>query len=130
MANNRVSATEQSVADLETRLLDIGIAILRAQKDLNDTDRNLLALDSDRTADLTTERQEVDAQIADLRIQIQTQQSLMTDAVLLGASGGTDLISHQYVIIRDGAELDATDVTALQPGDVVKVVLLVTPPQE
>lgn len=129
-ANTRVSATEQSVADLETRLLDIGTAILRTQKDINDTDRNLLALDSDRTADLTTERQEVDAQIADLRTQISTQQALMTDAVLLGASASSELIDHEYIIIRDGAELEATDVTALQPGDVVKVVLLITPPRE
>lgn len=129
-ANNRVSAIAQTVADLETRLLDIGIAILRAQKDINDTDRNLLSLGSNRTADLTTERQQVDAQIADLRGQVATQQSLMTDALLMGASGASDLIDHKYVIIRDGAEIEATDVTALQPGDVVKVVLLITPPKE
>jgi exopolysaccharide production protein ExoF len=126
-ANTRVSAIEQQVADLETRLLDIGVAILRTQKDINDTDRNLLALGSNRTADLTTERQQVDAQIADLRTQIATQQSLMADALLQGG-GASDLIEHQYVIIRDGAELQATDVTALQPGDVIKVVLLITPP--
>lgn len=129
-ANTRVSSTEQLVADLETRLLDIGVAILRTQKDINDTDRSLLALGSNRTADLTTERQQVDAQIADLRTQIATQQSLMTDALLQGASGASDLIDHQYIIIRDGAELQATDVTALQPGDVVKVVLLITPPED
>ncbi|UJW87443.1 polysaccharide biosynthesis/export family protein [Devosia sp. SL43] len=129
-ANTRVSSTEQMVADLETRLLDIGVAILRTQKDINDTDRSLLALGGNRTADLTTERQQVDAQIADLRTQIATQQSLMADALLQGASGGSDLVDHQYIIIRDGAELQATDVTALQPGDVVKVVLLITQPED
>jgi len=126
-ANNRVSAIEATVADLETRLLDIGVAILRTQKDINDTDRSLLALDSNRIADLTTERQKVSAQIADLTTQIATQQSLIADALVLGAGAG-ELVTHQYLIIRDGAELPATEVTAVQPGDVIKVELLINPP--
>jgi exopolysaccharide production protein ExoF len=123
-ANTRVSAIEGNVAELETRLLDIGTAILRAQQSISDTTRNLAALDNDRTADLTAELQQVDGQIDELNVQINTQQALMTDAVILGAELDAEQeqrVAYGYTIVRGETENSGTQTTELQPGDVVKV---------
>jgi chromosome segregation ATPase len=123
-ANTRVSAIEQNVAELETRLLDIGTAILRAQQSISDTDRNLAALDNDRTAELTAELQQVDGQIDELNVQLTTQQALITDAVILGAAQqaeGDELVAYSYSIVRAGSETPGTETTELQPGDVIRV---------
>ena len=123
-ANTRVSAIEQNVAELETRLLDIGTAILRAQQSISDTDRNLAALDNDRTAELTAELQQVDGQIDELNVQLTTQQALITDAIILGAAQqaeGDELVAYSYSIVRAGSETPGTETTELQPGDVIRV---------
>ncbi len=123
-ANTRVSAIEQNVAELETRMLDIGTAILRAQQSISDTDRNLAALDNDRTAELTAELQQVDGQIDELNVQLNTQQALITDAIILGAAlqaEGDELVAYSYSIVRAGSETAGTETSELQPGDVIRV---------
>ena len=119
---SRVSSLETSVADLETRLLDIDTAILQAQQAIGDADRERARLTDMRVSDLTLERQEVDAKLADVALRLKTQQGLVNEAVAFSGmelSGEDEVETYSYTIIREGEELQADATTPVVAGDVV-----------
>ena len=120
--NSRVSALEQTVASLESSLLDIDTAMLRARQDISDAARDRSNLEDSRYAELTIARQQADAAIAELALRMATQQALIGD---IGGSetGAGAALGYLYTIVRGDEEIAADATTAVAPGDVVKVTL-------
>jgi exopolysaccharide production protein ExoF len=122
--NSRVSGLEQNVSNLTAALLDIDTATLKAKQDISDAVRQSANMEDSNFADLTLQRQQADAQIAQLTVQMSTEKALIGDAALASDASNRPTSSYQYTVVRDGGEIAADETTALKPGDVVKVVLV------
>ena len=125
---SRVASLETSVADYETRLLDIDMAQLQAQQAIGDAEIRRTDLADSHASQLTVERQEVEAQLAEVNLKLATQQGLVREAVAYsGIAPGTagSLASYTYSIVRDGEEIPAEMSTPVLSGDVVQVRLIV-----
>ena len=125
---DRVASLQANVADFEGRLLDIDAADLKAQQDVGAAEGASAKLVSDQFIQASTDRQTIDGQIAETELKLTTQQQLIADAIANGATpvaaGGA---TYTYTILRDGAEVTATQTDSLQPGDVVTVTLTLSP---
>lgn len=124
----RVMDEQSNVADLEGRLLDIESADLQARQDVSAAEDQSAKVLSDTMLQAAQDRQDTNAQIAQLDLKIATQQRLIQQALDDGAmpiDPGTAIYS--YSILRDGTEIEASKVDALQPGDVVTATLSMTP---
>ncbi|WP_185983288.1 polysaccharide biosynthesis/export family protein [Aureimonas mangrovi] len=127
VVNTRVSELERRIAEYEGRGLDIDTAMLRARQDMSEADQDLISLENDRIAQLAEQRQQADAQIEAVISQAQTQANLVREAALFSpaAAGLNNAENFSYSIVRTVAgevsEFAATENTAVQPGDVVKV---------
>jgi exopolysaccharide production protein ExoF len=121
--SSRVSSLESMVAGLEGHMLDIDTADLRARQDLGGIEQRAIEIRSNRTSELTVEMQQVEREIAELTLRIETQRALVREALALGAPSPTALAepSYSYGIVRGDQELPATLSTPVRPGDVVVV---------
>ena len=127
----RVFERESYVTDLESRLLDIERAVVFAQQQMQDLERNeglLLALRDEENA---TTLQQVEANIAQIDAQLASQYALLSAAAglqvgqLPGLDPLTAEISYTITRTRGGSEkLDADKATVLLPGDVIEVSLV------
>ncbi|MGB3338807.1 MAG: polysaccharide biosynthesis/export family protein [Devosia sp.] len=126
---SRVASLQTNVSDLESRLLDTQTTTLQAQQDIAAAEREQARLTDQRISDLSLERQTVDGQIAALKLKISTQQGLVQEAALFTgmALPGDTALSYSYVIVRDGAEIEADLTTPLVAGDVVVARLELAP---
>lgn len=125
---SRVASLETSVADYETRLLDIDMAQLQAQQAIGDAEIRRTDLADSHASALTVERQEVEARLAEVNLKLATQQGLVREAVAYsGIAPGTasSVASYTYSIVRDGEEIPAEMSTPVLSGDVVQVRLVV-----
>jgi exopolysaccharide production protein ExoF len=125
---SRVASLETSVADFETRLLDIDMAQLQAQQAIGDAELRRSDLADSHASGLTVERQEVEAQLAEINLKLATQQGLLREAVAYsGIAPGTasSVASYTYSIVRNGEEIAADMSTPVLSGDVVQVRLVV-----
>jgi len=119
---SRVSSLESNVADFQGRLLDIDTAMLQARQDIGEADRERARLADVRVSELTTERQEVDGQIAELALKLATQEGLVREAVTysgIAASEGQAVATYTYTIVRGGEEIPADTTSEVKAGDVV-----------
>jgi len=127
---SRVTSLETSVADLQSRLLDIDTASLQAHQDIGVAERERSQLGDVRVSDLTLERQTVDGEIAELALKITNQSALLQEAAVYSGvqvqTGGT-LPTYSYAIIRDGQEIAADESTAVHAGDVITARLTLSP---
>lgn len=125
---DRVAALQSTVADLEGRMLDIDTADLKAQQDVSFADNQSSKLVSDQFIQASKDRQDIDGQIAQTELKLTTQQQLIQDAIANGATPvGPGVATYTFSILRDGAEVAATKTDSLQPGDVVTVILTLSP---
>ncbi|MGO4836143.1 sugar ABC transporter substrate-binding protein, partial [Rhizobiaceae sp. 2RAB30] len=135
VVNTRVSGLERSVAEIESRLLDIGTSSLRAKQDINKATQDEVNLRNDRTAEIAAELQSVDADLEAANLKIAMYSNLMAEALSISpdAGAGADAPPPQFVILRslDGEpkEIEADETTPVLPGDVVKVKILPPPSQ-
>jgi exopolysaccharide production protein ExoF len=120
--NDRVNAAMTAAEDLESRGLDIDNAVLQAQQGLSQAKKENVQIVGKHSADLTTQRQQVDQQIAELELKIATQKQLITEAIAYGgdprAQEGLDA-AYSYTIIRGRQQVPATTTSEVQPGDVI-----------
>ena len=119
---SRVTALDTSVADLQSRLLDLDTASLQAKQAIGTAERERSELGDARISDLSLERQTVDGQIAALALKITNQQALLQEAAVYSGTaiaGNAALPIYAYSIVRDGAEVAADMSTAVQAGDVI-----------
>ena len=125
---DRVMTLQSNVADLEGQLLDIDTADLKAKQDVTVADNQSAKLVSDAVLQASQDRQDVDAQLAQTELKMATQQKLIQDALANGATP-TDpgKVTYTYTILRDGAEIPASKIDALRPGDVVTVTVAMNP---
>jgi exopolysaccharide production protein ExoF len=119
--NSRVTTLESTVADIDGRLLDIDTAILRARQDLGALEQREVELSSTRGANLATEMQQVERELAELALRIGTQQALIRDVIAQGATpvSAREEAVYRFAIVRGAEEIAADDTTPLRPGDVV-----------
>jgi exopolysaccharide production protein ExoF len=117
----RVSSLQTSVTDLETRLLDIQTAQLRAEQDLAGIGVQREKASSDRFLAMSQERQQTSAQLAEVDLKIATQERLIVDASGIDAAAADADPIYQYTIQRGGSQIAATDNDPVLPGDVVTV---------
>jgi polysaccharide biosynthesis/export protein ExoF len=118
---SRVSTLETNVAELESRLLDIDMAVLQGRQDIGDSERERAEIEDNRVSELTQELQEVDAALAAAVLKISTQDSLIREAVSFSGIqiAGAQTATYSYAIIRQDEEIQADATTAVQAGDVV-----------
>jgi exopolysaccharide production protein ExoF len=128
VVNTRVLAAERSIAELEGRLLDLETAILRARQDFNRAEQDAIELENSMDAELATDRQRVEAELIAVNLRLQTQRSLMSEALSFStmsalAIGEGPMIAYKIVRTVDGEtkELSAREDTSVLPGDIVKV---------
>ncbi len=135
VVNTRVSGLERSVAEIESRLLDIGTSSLRAKQDINKATQDEIDLRNDRTAEIVAELQSVDADLEAANLKIAMYSNLMAEALSIApnAGAGADAPPPQFVILRssdgESEEIEADETTPVLPGDVVKVKILPPPSQ-
>ncbi|MDS7595549.1 polysaccharide biosynthesis/export family protein [Agrobacterium tumefaciens] len=129
LSQRRISAEERA-AEVESNLLDIDTAALRAKQDINKATQDEINLRNDWDAQRSKELQDTEAELEKLNLQLSTSRELMSEALAQSAeairfdpSGKSATIS--YVIVREeggkAKELKVDENTMLQPGDVIKV---------
>eukprot|EP00913_Durusdinium_trenchii_P010545 g9889.t1 len=128
--SNRLLTIEERSADVESTLLDIDTAALRAKQDISKADQDEINLRNDWEAQRAKELQDTEAELEKLGLQLSTSRELMSEALSQSAEAlKFDLngkgATIKYVIVRDGGdgprEVAADENTPLAPGDVVKV---------
>jgi exopolysaccharide production protein ExoF len=131
VVSSRVMGLETAVADLESKLLDLGTASLRAKQEINKADQNANNLENGRKAELAAELQKTEASLDESRLRLSMYKDLMTEIAVNASTlldiGNTFTPSVQYSIVRaqDGkpTEVPASEGTQLIPGDVIRVVI-------
>ena len=119
---SRVTALETSVADLQSRLLDLDTASLQARQAIGAAERERAELGDTRISELSLERQTVDGQIAALALKIVNQQALLQESAVYSgvvATQDATLPTYSYSIVRDGQAIAADISTKVQAGDVI-----------
>jgi polysaccharide biosynthesis/export protein ExoF len=128
--SSRRLAVEQQVSDLQSGLLDIDTATLKAKQDLNKAQQEETTTRNGWDARLAQELQDTEAQLEERALKLSTSRSLMDEALLQSAESAAskdgDATSNVvYSIVRDKdgkpTEIAATENTVVLPGDVVKV---------
>lgn len=130
VANTRVLSSEQSVAEMEGKILDYEMAILQARQSISEADKDASDLQNTRNSDVATERQEVQRSLSEAVMKTGTQRQLIVEAAdfasLAATEGENSLPPLRYTLTRtvDGktTKLDADENTPVLPGDVLKVV--------
>ncbi|NJO53434.1 MAG: hypothetical protein HC829_00120 [Bacteroidales bacterium] len=128
--NSREFNLQQTVADLESKLLDLETASLRAQQEIRKAERDAADLQKDRRAKIAAELQDTLAIIEQLTAKLNTSNALVDEAAVTAprlalerSSVGTR--SPIFSILRrsDGKphEMHAEEHTLLQPGDVLRI---------
>ena len=116
------------MSQTQGNLLSAETDILRAQQELNRADRDIAALKNDFQTELAAELQQTKQVLRIANIRMTLARDLMANSL----SYGTMIIPQVnsdfeiiYTIIRDhngkAVEISATEVQAIEPGDVVKV---------
>jgi protein involved in polysaccharide export with SLBB domain/DNA-binding protein H-NS len=132
----RLMSLQRTLAQLEGDRLRLGTALLRAKQEISKTDIALLDLRNKRTNEATTELRETQAKLEEINRKLETADELLheTEAIAplaLASRTNGRRIHPVYVIMRrqgqSWIELDASESTAIEPGDTIKVELPPTP---
>jgi protein involved in polysaccharide export with SLBB domain len=140
LASNRVYPMERSVAEVEQELGDLRISRLRAERDMNEVNGELMKLESTRKSGalggiqrLKTQMREIAKQEESLKTLLRTVSSYSSD--LAEPETQEVLPTLTYTIVRtinDKIEqIAATEIMRVEPGDIIKVERLMpkTPPK-
>jgi exopolysaccharide production protein ExoF len=139
VVNARVLSIEQTIAELEGKVLDMETASLRAKQDIAKATQDATALQNDRDAEIAQDRQQTEADIEEVTLKMGMHTNLMAEALAkdpaaAGSTAGIGAALTSYAIVRttDGksSETTADENTPVLPGDVVKVVTAVAAPAD
>lgn len=127
---SRRLAMERSVAQYEADHMRLESTLLRVKQDLSRTEINILELGNKRSTDITAELQSTQAKIDQINQKTETSEKLLYESEVIAPRYMSDrnrsrIAKPKYTIFRlDGektVEMEATQTTALQPGDTIKI---------
>ncbi|RAI03668.1 hypothetical protein DLJ53_04075 [Acuticoccus sediminis] len=129
---SRANSTERQLADSEARLLELETAVLTAQQQLNEAERDEVELKGDRRVTIVSELQDERTELGRIEVKLRTAESLFSEAARFGSTVA-ELSSEEkdrsvsLVVSRKGRDGDAertfvaSSATVLRPGDVLEV---------
>jgi protein involved in polysaccharide export with SLBB domain len=121
---------ERGVAQIEGKQRELESFISRARQTISRTELSKQALNNQRRSGLLVEQQQTEAQIAETDKRIQTARELQYEAEVITPGfaeqrAQDETVRFGYSLLRqesDGLrEVPADELTAMQPGDIVKV---------
>lgn len=121
---------ERSVAEIESKRLDLDTAILRARQEYTKAERSIVDFRNERRQETVADLQATRARRAEAEQKAETARSLVQEAEVIAPRLLADRIRSQkvdptYTILRRTPQgprtLGADELTPLEPGDVVKV---------
>ena len=124
---SRQTALERSLLQTQSDRLTAETSLLRARQELSRVDLSILERQSARAADVLTELRRTDAEIDKIRLRRNAALLLLAEADGVGLPSAEEdaVVSTDVSILRsvDGGavEIPATDTTPVEPGDTVKV---------
>jgi exopolysaccharide production protein ExoF len=128
--SSRLLTLEERNATVQSNLLDIDTAALRAKQDISQANQDEINLRNDWDAQRAKELQDTEAELEKLGLQLSTTRELMSEALAQSAEAlkfdpNGKSATIKYVVVRDtgeGPKEQVVDENAtLMPGDVVKV---------
>ena len=128
--NSRLLDSQQSVADLQGKILDYETAILTAKQSISKAAQDALDAQNTLSSKLAADRQQTEADLNEAALRVGMQKGLMaqaTDPATTAAitSGEEPALLYSLVRVTDGktSEIEAKEDTPVLPGDVIKVKL-------
>jgi len=126
VVNARMVESARALASLESQLLDVAVARLRAQQGVAEADRSRMALIDGRVAEIGQQLQQVEAELAAVLLRRETQLRLMALAQSGSAVSGAGQVGEPVITVARMtatglAVIMATPDLVLLPGDVVEV---------
>jgi exopolysaccharide production protein ExoF len=121
---SRQFALERTTADLQSGMLDVETALVRARQEMRKTERDATDLVKDGKAKASSELREAKANIEQLINRMNTSESVIAETVSAPrAVGSAKSLSYWIQRNRDGAvsTFSAGEATRVEPGDVVRV---------
>ncbi len=124
----RQSEVERTLRSFQTDRLDLVVSIMRARQGITQATRDLEGLYDRRHTEVATDLQSERAALTQLKFKRETSQQLLyRNLSSVGPTKTDEKPTLKFVIVRrtDGkdTELDASETTAMVPGDVLKVTL-------
>lgn len=123
---------ERTVAQIEGERLRVETSLLRAKQEISRTEIAMLELKNKRTNEVAVELRETQAKLEELDSKSETAEQLLYEAEvtapqLLAQRARSRRTQPVYTILRQkgesAMELNASDSTAVEPGDTIKVEL-------
>jgi exopolysaccharide production protein ExoF len=128
--NARLLDSQQSVTDLQGKILDYETAILTAKQSISKATQDAIDAENLQSSTLAADRQQTEADLNGAALRVGMQKGLMTEAMDPASRAVGDNNSQPsviYALVRkvDGktSEVAATEDTPVLPGDVIKVKL-------
>ena len=81
VVNARVLSIEQTIAELEGKVLDMETASLRAKQDIAKATQDATALQNDRDTEIAQDRQQAEADIEEVTLKMGMHTNLMAEAM-------------------------------------------------
>lgn len=129
VANSRLLDSQQTVADLQGKILDYETAILSARQAISKATQDAIDARNTLSSKLAVDRQQTEADLKEAALRVNMQKGLMVVAndPSIRAASDADQPSLVYSLVRvvDGksSEIAAEENTPVLPGDVIKVKL-------
>lgn len=123
---------ERTAADYQSGQQDLMRSIIGAQVDINNAERNIIALLSNRRREVAEDLRQTQARIDRLTTQFETARLMLEEAEViaptrLSAANRREMMEPIYSIVRmtpEGMrEVEADELTPLRPGDTVRIIL-------
>jgi exopolysaccharide production protein ExoF len=136
VANARLLSSQQTVTDLQGKILDYETAILTAKQSISKATQDAIDAQNTLTSSLTADRQQTEADLNTAALRVGMQKGLIaqaSDPETTASITGSQEPSLLYSLVRiaDGktSEIEAKEDTPVEPGDVIKVKLAPTASQ-
>jgi exopolysaccharide production protein ExoF len=136
VANARLLSSQQSVTDLQGKILDYETAILTAKQSISKAEQDAIDARNTLNSTLTANRQQTEADLNEATLKAGMQKGLIaqasdpaTAASITGDQEPTLLYSLVRVTDGKTSEVEAKEDTPVLPGDVIKVKLAPTASQ-
>lgn len=136
VANARLLSSQQSVTDLQGKILDYETAILTAKQSISKAEQDAIDARNSLNSTLTANRQQAEADLNEATLKAGMQKGLIaqaSDPATAASITGDEEPALLYSLVRvaDGktSEIEAKEDTPVLPGDVIKVKLAPTASQ-
>jgi exopolysaccharide production protein ExoF len=137
VVNARVLSIEQTIAELEGKVLDMQTASLRAKQDIAKATQDATTLQNDHDTEIAQDRQQAEADIEEVTLKMGMHTNLMAEALsrdpaAAGSTASAPPVSYSIVRTTDGkpGETAVDENTPVLPGDVIKVAIAVAAPAD